>query len=254
MKLQTSEKETHPFFTKEWVATDFATTKLSVKEYCQKYGGEDHWRKYFNKLWLWRKADPEFDRLITQNMTANGMRETRAGGRPSKEEEQPTWREDFCAALLKENGNREKASHATPYSLKTLIQKLNVNYTSYDKEFSEMVRATELTISAKAEEMLNRALAEFEDGKIAMDRAKILDVQARIAEKIVQKMDHERWGKRMNLEVSGQINHKLIPQGERIARIMTEQRDILRGKGLDLPLALKEPEPQVIDVEAEEIE
>lgn len=254
MRLQSTEKNNHPFFNKEWVAQDFATTKLSVKEYCKKYGGEDHWRKYYNQIWLWRKADPEFDELIKSNMIANGMREVRAGGRPSKDESQPTWRQDFCTALVKENGNREKASAATPYDFRTITQKINPNYTSYDKEFAEMVRATELSISAKAEEMLNKALAEFENPNMKMDRAKILDVQARIAEKIVQKMDHERWGKRMNVEVSGQINHKLIPQGERVARIMTEMREILKGKGLELPLALPAPEVEPIDVEYEEVD
>lgn len=229
---------------------DFVTTSLSVKDYCKKYGGEDHWRKYYNQVWLWRRADPLFDSLVTTSMQKNGIRETRAGGRPKLEDQQPTWREDFCAALLEFNGNRQKAAAKTPYDLKTILQKMNINYTSYDKEFAEMVRTTELTISARAEELMNKAVLEFEDSNLSMDRAKILDIQARVAEKVVSKLDFERWGKRMNLEVSGQINHKVLPQGERIARIMTEQREIMAGKGLDLPIALpQKTEHPVIDAE-----
>lgn len=256
MRLVPAQRATDhvPFWGKEFVRTDFKLTNLSIKDYCIKFGGADHWRRFYSQIWKWRKLDPEFNAIIEAALTRNGMREKRSGGRPSLEETQPTWREDFCAALKNCNGNRAKASRATPYSFKTITQKLDPNYTSYDKEFKEMVRATELEIAARAEELLNAAALEFEDSEIGMDRAKVLDIQARIAEKVVSKMDHERWGKRVDMKIEGTIQHKLIPQGERIAKLMQEQREIFIGKGQSIPLALPEKtdvvEGEVIEEDA----
>ncbi len=127
---------------------------------------------------------------------------------------------------------------------------LDSSYTSFDKDFYDKVRAVELEISADAEERLNSSLKEFDNKDIELKRAQTLDIQSRIAGRVLEKYDWKRHGRRIEQVHSGVIVHQLEEGPVKIERLMQEQREILAYRGASLPLALPEStEQSVIDVE-----
>lgn len=232
---------------------EFLFTSLGPVNLCKFLGGNDHWRRYYNDIWKWTKTDEKFRKDYMEYKERLGIAEIPGVGRPRLDEDDPMWRERYCEDLYRFDGDREKASIDSPYSFHTILQKINPEYTSYDKEFAEMVRATELKISAMAEALMISAAKEFHDPNIKFDRAKVLDVQARIAEKITSKLDSDRWGRKLDLKTTGKINIEqntninatvevktINEQHVKITSILEDQRAFMARKGINKPIALPE--------------
>lgn len=182
---------------------------------------------------------------------------TNKGGRPKKE---PTgeWKDKFVADMLKYNGNRSKAAAESPYSFTYILMMLDKNNDAYDEQFAEKVRECELSISAAAEEVLVSAALAFSDGLPDNDTAKTLDIAARISEKVVQKLDSDRWGKKVDLRHSGEVkhNHMLGSREERLAIALRAQQEFFGSKGIKVigPLGNQEPLALPAAVDAEYVE
>lgn len=187
---------------------------------------------------------------------------TKAGGRPKLDEGDPRWKERFCEDLYRYDNDREKASKNSPYSFKTILQKLTPGYTSYDKEFHEMVRATELQISARAEALMVQAAVEFGSelmsghSKEAVDRAKILDTQSRVAERVTSKLDQQRWGRNQRVELNStnrtEIDIKVTTIEQRhmkITALLEDQRRFLESRGAKLPVAIPAHQEPILEAE-----
>lgn len=213
-------------------------------------GGEDHWRAYYNDAWRWRKEDPEFDKLCRSRMkNKNGT-----GGRP-KIEAPEDWREKFAEAMRRHNGNRELAAKESPYSFRTILKMLNPGAMEYDEKLYEIVRETELSISARWEGLMNKNLDVFEEGLPDRDSVLAMDALTRIGEKIVQKYDPERWGKRVDLRMSGEVKHTHLLENKevRLQRALEEQQKYFASKGQSVVLAIPQKTEEAIEVEFKEI-
>jgi len=251
VRLESVKDNARPkYWSKDLVKRDLGQTSLKIKALCKLFGGEDHWRQVYNDVWRWRQTDPEFGEIFEIYRQRVGMSDNSRGGRPLLEEGN-NWKQDFCDALIKFNGNRQKAASVTPYAFKTILEKLRPGYTSYDKDFSEMVRAVELSISARSEEILIESAMRFENiDKVDLATAKVLDVAARINEKVIQKLDSDRWGRRLDVAVTGVVKHQLESREDRLERLIRDQHEVMKIKGIPLPMALPEKtEDPVLEAE-----
>ncbi len=143
---------------KQIVLREFLNSPLKKVALCKSYGGEK-WKKYYNDITKWSLTDPEFREAYESYMKKNDPdRDTKnLGGRPPVEAPED-WKEQFCLDLIKYNGNKSLASRNSPYSFKTILQKLNPDYQLADKELIEMVKTTELEIAARIEAVIVAAI------------------------------------------------------------------------------------------------
>jgi len=237
---------------KQIVLREFLNSPLKKVALCKSYGGEK-WKKYYNDITKWSLTDPEFREAYESYMKKNDPdRDTKnLGGRPPIEAPD-NWKEQFCLDLIKYNGNKSLASKNSPYSFKTILQKLNPDYQSADKDFIEMVKITELEIAARIEAVIVAAMIELEDPQCDLETAKIADIRVRAGEKVLSKLDVKRWGKRADLIVTGTMTHKHLAFPTRVSnveRLLTEQREVMGIKGVSKPLALPEQTEQIMEAE-----
>lgn len=210
---------------------DFRTGSSTLRDVCARYAGDkDHWRMYYNDVWKWRKFDREFDTSMKTEIEKKGR--VMAGGRPPKDGGKDDWKQDFCDALVRENGNRVKACMVTPYEWSTILQKLDPAYSEYDMGFAQMVRNTELLIAAKAEELLLSTLDE--SNYDSFDAAKIAQIKARNATTVLEKLDSKRYGKHIVVENTGTIRHSLENRNAAslFASLVEEQRNFMSERGI----------------------
>lgn len=253
MNLVPSRPGSHTkFWTKENFLKDLESFDIGIRKICFLYadaskseGKEVSWRHFYNDIWRWKKTDPEFAKAYQDYLSKIGAKSQ--GGRPSLEITNPDWKEKFCKDLIELDGDRAKAADRSPYTFSSILHKLNPADSEYDKDFSDMVRTTELRISAIAEAMLVGSLRRGwgdPDHLPDRDTALILETQARISERIVSKLDPDRWGKKVDLRHSGEIQHSHQHQIEikatKIESLMEEQRLFLTRKGQNLPIAIPE--------------
>jgi len=217
----------HPLWDKERVANDLQSlSHTGLIKICKQYGGEDHWRTYYNDIWKWKKLDKDFATIVNEFLERNspGMSQPNSG-RPRNDDGDKSWQEGYCEALVKFNLNRAKAASVTPYSFDTIYQMLDPEYSSYDKDFARMVKVTELTIASRAEQMVVDAL--HEDNFKDIESAKTTQSKVWVATKALEKLDPKRWGKQIEMTHKGTINHQhqlsAQTRGELFARLKTEQ-------------------------------
>lgn len=237
---------------KQIVLREFLNSPLKKVALCKSYGGEK-WKKYYNDITKWSLTDPEFREAYESYMKKNDPdRDTKnLGGRPPVEAPED-WKEQFCLDLIKYNGNKSLASRNSPYSFKTILQKLNPDYQLADKELIEMVKTTELEIAARIEAVIVAAMIELEDPQCDLETAKIADIRVRAGEKVLSKLDVKRWGKRADLIVTGTMTHKHLAFPTRVnnvERLLTEQREMMGIKGVNKPLALPEHMEEIMEAE-----
>lgn len=187
----------------------------------------EKWRGIYSDVWRWRKTDQEFDSIVTEYIQKTTGKKSLAGGRPRLDNGDKSWQQEYCEALIRFNGNKEKAAQVTPYSFEQIYEMTNPTYGSYDSEFSKMVLSTELKLAAKAEEMVFSALSE--ENFVDLHTAKIAQTKVWIATKILEKMDKNRWGKDLNVRHSGSINHIQIPREKILATLVDEQKKYLEA-------------------------
>lgn len=191
-----------------------AATLTSI---CKRYAeDEGKWRALYADVQRWRETDPELRELLllNQKKTDPKKREIIKGGRPKKETpDNSDWRPKYCSELLKTK-SRNEASKVTPYTPEEIYQMLNEKYTSYDKNFSEMVHLTEMRMVAWAEEEIWAALGDAQHPK---DRAWI-------AKEILKVRDRLRWGDKLDVNVQATHTHSLLDRGKTLALLEEERR------------------------------
>lgn len=243
MSLATAPKRPrnarHPLWSKEYLKEDLRAQSLTLTEICRKWSPEPNkWQGLYNEIRIWRKTDPELEELIKLNTLATDSKKRKsiAGGRPKADSrpEDHGWRVAYCDALLAHKGNRNRAAEVTPYSADEIYKKLNERYTEYDREFAELVHLTEMRLVAWAE------------GEIwaALDEATSAKDKAWIAKEILKVRDRQRWGDKLDINMSGNITHTAKVDKE--ALLLEASKDLKLLLAPKEPLALPEP---VIDVE-----
>lgn len=239
----------HPLWDKERITQDLRSlSHTGIIKLCKQYGGEEGWRTYYNDVWKWKQLDPDFNEVFQQFLERNspGMSQPKSG-RPRSDLGDKSWQDDYCIALAKYNLNRHRAAQVTPYSFETIYQMLDPEYSSYDEGFAKKVKAIELEISSRAEEMA--VLALDEENYRDIETAKITQTKVWVATKVLEKLDPKRWGKQIEMTHKGTINHKhqlaAGSKGELFARLKEEQDAFLAER---MKRALP-PKPEVIDAE-----
>lgn len=191
-----------------------ASTLTSI---CKRYAEDaSKWRALYADVQRWREQDPELEELIRLNTekTDSKKRKTVKGGRPKKETaETSDWRVLYCEELLATK-SRNLAAKVTPYTPEEIYQKLNEKYTSYDKDFSEMVHLTEMRLVAWAEEEIWAALGDAQHPK---DRAWI-------AKEILKVRDRLRWGDKLDVNVQATHVHQLGDPTKLLIQLEEERR------------------------------
>lgn len=211
--------------------------------------------------------DPEFAELVDEHVkqTDSKKRTKMSGGRPRKDKdpEHHDWRVKFCEELLRTK-SRSQASLVTPYSEDEIYMMLNEKYSSFDTKFAEMVHLVEMRMVAWAESEIWTSL----------EQAKTPKDKAWIAKEILKVRDRQRWGDKLDVNVSGSIQHRLPEQRARLMiELVGDQKNWLES-GLkhqqQLPATTSESVPidfgyndrvtrmkekeEVIDVEPIEVE
>jgi len=171
--------------------------------------------------------DKEFDSAIKQYIHRTSDVKKTQGGRPPLDKGDKSWQIEFCKALYKNDGNREKASKVTPYDFDTIYTFLSQSHEYYDEDFARKVRITELKIAAKAEEMV---LSLLDPSNFAtVDDSRISQTKAWVGMKILEKLDKDRYGKEIGVKHSGTVKHELVSRESAVARLVEEQKNWMQS-------------------------
>lgn len=241
--------ERHPLWSPETFLSDLEKYRI-IKKVCVIYAGEEKWRGYYADVWRWRKTDPELDRKVSAILAEEGK--DPKGGRPPLLDPNGGWMDDFCSALYKFNGNRDKASKVVGYSLRQINEMLDTGASSYNEEFSRRVAATVDRIVSELEEMLislreDKNFATFNDAKIAQTKGWI-------ALKTLEKLDPKRYGRRAELNVSGTVQHqhrleRTKSREELLSDLYEDQKRFMDARKNSFALEPGEQQPVVIEAE-----
>lgn len=247
MSLSTAAKaprsEVSPLWSKEALREALRSKSATLTQICRNYSQNPaRWRRAYGDTVRWRAEDPELDEMVKQNTLATDSKKRKSisGGRPKKDEapEVQDWKIRYCESLLSCRGSRIKAALVTPYSPDQIYKMLNERYTEYDREFSEMVHLTEMQLVAFAEEVIWQAL----------DDAKFPKERAWIAKEILKVRDRQRWGDKLDVTMSGTVNHKHS----------IDRQALLLEASKDISLLLANPETKAIEsgpvIEAEVVD
>lgn len=201
----------------ETLKEDLRRGAATLTSICKRYAETpDNWRALYADVQRWKAQDLELADLLEKNREATDSKKRKkvSGGRPRNDTgENADFRLRFCEKLL-ETKSRNKAALVTPYTPEQIYQMLNENYTSYDKEFAEMVHFTEMRLVAWAEEEIWTALEEAQHPK---DRAWI-------AKEILKVRDRKRWGDKLDVSVQSTHTHTMIDSGKMMAALEEDRR------------------------------
>ncbi len=226
MKLIPTNPPSNPLFSKKQIIEDLKYSSAPLKTICAAYAeSPDKWRSIYNRVWKERKLDPEFDDIVVSYMKRTKDKMVFVGGRPRLDKGDKSWQDIYLKKLEEFKGNRAKASEFTPYSWETILQMISPGYTEFDDVFAKRVRSVELKLSAYAEETMYEMLMPEYHGD--MESSKIAQTRAWIADRILQKVDRERWGNKVDMKVEGKVRHEFHDRQVRINLLVEEQKRFL---------------------------
>lgn len=231
----------HPLWSLDTLKEELRHSNLTLTKILQQYSEDpSKWRALYADTIRWRQQDPELIELIKEHSKATDSKKRTEikGGRPRNDEgeEHADWRIKYCEALLATK-SRVRAAEVTPYPYETIYMMLNEKYSSYDKDFTEMVHQTEMRLVAWAEEVMWNSLGEATTPK---DRAWI-------AKEILKVRDRPRWGDKLDIGVAGSVVHQhVLDRGKILAELAAEQQTFMPPPRKALQA--------VIDVEAVDVE
>jgi len=213
----------------------------TIKAVCELYADETTgWRGYYTDVLQWRKSDKRFNQQVLDILSMSNLTQFPGPGRNRKDNGDVEWQIDYCNALYQHDGNRAKAAEATPYALKTIVDMLDKDSTSYDESFHGRVKEIEARIASELEEMFLKL--RHDHNFDTFENAKITQTKAWVALKGLEKMDPKRWGRRSELEISGKLDHihkedRKLSRGEVLNQLWEEQKLFLdkRRQQLGLP-------------------
>ena len=185
-----------------------------------------------NDIARWRREDPELDALCRARFG------TSKGGRPSLEAQDPDWRQKYIEAYLVTK-SRVAAAEATPYSWESIRKRLEPSKSEYDPVFAEMLAAAESRLLDRAEVVVYDAL----------DKETIHRNRAWIALQLLKVRDRARYGDKLDVNVSGTVQHQLN-RGDVLAQLADSQQAFLEKNRESLAL----PAGEMVDAEVVEDE
>lgn len=163
------------------------------------------------------------------------------------------WRLRFGEHLFK-YGSRLKAAEKSPYKWTTILKKLNPRHKDFDTALFEIVREVELMICSEMEGGIVGSYRVLPDGK----------EKAQIARSVLERMDPDRWSKKVGITVGGKVEHVHSGQGavgsggvnERLLAILEDQTAFMRNsvKLIETGQNLAFPAPSGVILEAEVIQ
>lgn len=215
----------------QFLKEELASSTSTLTSICKRYSeSPNKWQALYSDVRRWAKEDPELEELLKEHRlrTDSKSRKTVAGGRPKKDKEETLadWRVNYCNEILKSK-SRVKAASVTPYTYEEIYQMLNDKYSSYDKDFAEMVHLTEMKLIGWAEEEIWLALNDATSPK---DRAWI-------AKEILKVRDRQRWGDKLDVNVQSTHTHKMeIDRGKLLLELEADRRgffDSVKSKQLE---------------------
>lgn len=234
----------HPLWSKETIQEELEQSNSGITSICKRYAPSDgNWKALYFDVQRWKREDPDFAKAAEEHRhrTDTKKRVNPSGGRPRKDmkPEHADWRVKFCEELLRTK-SRNKAAAVTPYSPEEIYMRLNNKYSSYDKEFADMVHLTEMRMVAWAEELMWTSL----------DMAQNPKDKAWIAKEILKVRDRPRWGDRLDIEVAGTVQH-ILPEERRkmLIELESDQRNYFK----ESPKQLASGEVIEVEVVREEI-
>lgn len=263
MQLRTGAKR-HGLWSKESLLEDVGKYG-SAKRVCQMYGGEEHWRTYYNDIWRWRRSDAEFERRYRALVKPRG-----AEGRPRLDGGDKGWFDDFFAALescyLDET--EAIAKSGCPYSERQLREFRSRSSSSYDKEYHERWETVRLRVVNAGKGEAARLLEPVEipteyDAKaieLALTKAKIQQMRANTLTKILQSLDKEEWGRELHMKGTVDFRHQLEaryrPREELLLALAEERKqfEVRQSVPLELPSGDDVVDAEVVSEEAESVE
>jgi hypothetical protein len=228
----------HPLWSKETLQEELANSSSGITSICKRYAPSDgNWKALYFDTQRWKREDPEFAVLLEDHRkrTDGQKRVNPSGGRQRKDSDpkHSDWRIKFCDELLKTR-SRNRAASVTPYSPEEIYMMLNEKYSTYDRDFCDMVHLTEMRMVAWAEEVMWNSL---DDAKNPKDKAWI-------AKEILKVRDRPRWGDKLDIAVGGTIQH-ILPEQRRqmLIELEGDQRNAFKDTPKELPAG------EIIEVE-----
>lgn len=229
----------HPLWDIEFLKDQLRSSSATLTEICKSYApSPDKWKALYFDVQRWKETDSELRDILEAHRirTDSKKRKTVSGGRPRKDQdpEHHDWRVKFCEELLRTK-SRSKAALVTPYSHDEVYMMLHEKYSTYDKDFAEMVHLTEMKMVAWAEETMWTSL----------DEAKNPKDKAWIAKEILKVRDRPRWGDKLDVSVNATVNHLLPEQRQKLLAELAEDQSKFFGtvKLKELPANIKESVP-----------
>lgn len=225
-----------PLWTVDTLKEELSRGVSTLTSICKRYSeSPDKWRALYSDVNRWRKDFPELEELISENTrkTDPKKRDKISGGRPKNDEGNHDWMLKYCQELLKTK-SRNRSASVTPYSPDQIYQMLNEKYSSYDREFSELVHQTEMRLVAWAEELMWKSLDDSTNPKDT----------AWIAKEILKVRDRQRWGDKLDISVQASHVHRHeLDRGKMLLSLESDRREFF------IQSTQKQLEPQIIDAE-----
>ena len=243
----------HPLWGKEY-ALDEIRKFGSPVQVCKMHASPETcgWRGYYADLWRWKRSDPGFAKAYEAIVGDDNT-----GGRPRLDEEDSSWKEEYCRILLERAGNEDAARRLSgcPLSIRQLRERLSPASTTYDDAFAEKVSDVWAQILGEHQEAAFGSAREFVDLKNESDdrmrgvKIKEIEAKTRSSLRVMEKVDPERYGNRLN--VKGGIEHRhtleqrFLPKEERLA-LLWEDRKRFEQERKQLSAG---DDPEVVDAE-----
>lgn len=231
-----------------------------IKKVCEIYADKTAgWQAYYSDQWRWRKADPDLNAEV-ESILKSGNLDRPNNSRPRNDEGDKSWQADYCKALIDHKMALDKAASVTPYSIRQIEDFLDPVCSSYDEEFTKMVKESELTFSSRAREMLVDSLSP--DAYETFEASKSTQTKVWVATKVLEKLEPKKFG-RKQIEVTGTIDHRhqhrLMPRDQKFAMLQEDRRLFLERRKKEIlrlnPLNQNESEEPPIEAEVvEEVE
>lgn len=224
--------ERNKFWSKESFLSDLEKIG-NIRGTCRIYEDENKGvQAYEGDVRRWRRDDSVFDEKVIAILSVSETTSIAGPGREPKDGGDKSWQEEYCLALYKFDGNRKLAAEATPYSFGQIMDMLNPETVSYDKEFHEKTKVVEASIAAEVEGLL--LSLRKDDAYKDFNTSKITQTKAWYALKLLEKLDRMRYGRYVEMQMKGTMKHEhtveLIPREQKMFTLWEDQRKFLDVK------------------------
>lgn len=194
----------------------------------------------------WLKSDEEFAARVKPLLADRGQYKSGKPPSRTRREHRPQfadWKKKFGADLF-ESGSRLIAAEKSPYKWEMIVKKLDPNDHEFDAELFDIVKVAELRICSEMESGFLESYRAVAPGKD----------KAWISRQWLERRDPKRWGRQVEMIVSGNVKHEHthILEKPREVRLLELAQDQAKFFGKDSPQKALESgrsDDRVIDAE-----